>query len=136
LLPGRRAAVLPGRRAAVETRVLYAAREKTGGCVVILRRLHGFNWKKNLLKTLNEIWEQTKARDDQKQLDEQQGTRNQKRKEARLLEDELKRQKGQQEKKQEESKEEQVETQEESKEETQDEIQEEKQEKQLMKHRD
>jgi len=103
---------------------------------LMLQGLHGFNWKENLLKTLNEIWEQTKARDDQKQLDEQQGTRNQKRKEARQLEDELKRQKEQVETQeeskvetQEESKETttQVETQEESKDETQVETQEEKQ---------
>ena len=32
--------------------------------VYVLAGLHSFNWRKEMVKTLEEIWQQTKARDD------------------------------------------------------------------------
>ena len=51
--------------------------------VYVLAGLHTFNWRKEMSKTLEQIWQQTKARDDavemQKHIDEFDGVRKQQR---------------------------------------------------------
>ena len=51
--------------------------------VYVLAGLHSFNWRKEMVKTLEEIWQQTKARDDaaemKKHIEEFDGVRRQQR---------------------------------------------------------
>ena len=49
----------------------------------MLKGLHDFNWQRQVLRTLKEIWQQTKQRDDRKELKERRDKYSESRKKAR-----------------------------------------------------
>ena len=49
----------------------------------MLKGLHDFNWQRRVLRTLKEIWQQTKQRDDRKELKERSDKYSESRKKAR-----------------------------------------------------
>ena len=50
---------------------------------LMLKGLHDFNWQRQVLRTLREIWQQTKQRDDRKELKERSDKYSESRKKAR-----------------------------------------------------